>query len=293
LRNDSAQVKAERVRRNRTIMTAPEPPKRFRVALSFPGERRRFVKRVAKQLAASLGQKAVLYDAWYEAEFARPDLDTYLQTLYHDQADLIAVFLCAGYERKEWCGLEWRAVRDLIKRRRSDSVMPLRWDDTEIQGLFSIDGYVWIGRRSPAEIAAVIMERLRLLDPSLPPPPPPDTNRRRLIIGALLAFSLTGLTGGLAWWRLQPPPVQMLAGTILDASGRPIPEVEVALPDQGLQTRTDALGHFTLAVPGREPRQVQLIATAPGVAPHRQYVLTGSQRLSFVMDASTPGESRP
>ncbi len=137
--------------------------KRFRVALSFPGERRGFVEQVADYLSQALGRDRILYDAWYEAEFARPDLDTYLQALYRDQSDLICVFLCADYERKDWCGLEWRAVRDLIKRRQGSAVMPLRFDMTEIPGLFSTDGYVWLGDgRDPAEVATLILERWQL-----------------------------------------------------------------------------------------------------------------------------------
>jgi hypothetical protein len=133
--------------------------KRFRIALSFPGEQRSFVARVAEALAAHIGHDRVLYDQWYEAEFARPDLDTYLQGLYHDESELIAVFLCADYERKEWCGLEWRAIRDLIKRRQGQDVMPLRFDNTQVPGLFSSDGYVWIGERTPKEISDLILQR--------------------------------------------------------------------------------------------------------------------------------------
>src|SRR6185436_14948287 len=135
----------------------PTPTRRFRIALSFPGEHRPFVERVAERLAAAVGRERVLYDDYYEAEFARPDLDTYLQRLYHDESELIAVFLCSEYEAKEWCGLEWRAVRDLIKRRAS-AIMPLRFDDTAIPGLFSIDGYASIDGRSPEDIAALILQ---------------------------------------------------------------------------------------------------------------------------------------
>jgi len=134
--------------------------KRFRVALSFSGDHRAFVEQVAHHLAAKLGRDRVLYDRYYEPEFARLDLDTHLQRLYHDESELNAVFLCSGYQSKEWCGLEWRAIRDLIKRRKVDSVMPLRFDMTEVPGLFSTDGYVWIGDRSPTDIAEVILERL-------------------------------------------------------------------------------------------------------------------------------------
>src|SRR6185295_4602531 len=141
---------------------APTPTRRFRIALSFPGEHRPFVEQVAEHLSAAVGRDRVLYDKYYEAEFARPDLDTYLQGLYHDDSELIAVFLCAAYRDKEWCGLEWRALRDLIKRRQASSVMPLRFDDTEIPGLFSTDGYLWIGHRSPEDIANRILDRWRL-----------------------------------------------------------------------------------------------------------------------------------
>jgi hypothetical protein len=93
-------------------------PRRFRVAISFPGEQRRFVSQVAERLAAELGREKILYDEWHEAEFARPRLATYLPQLYRNETDLIAVFLCADYQSHEWCGLEWDAFFDLIKQRR-------------------------------------------------------------------------------------------------------------------------------------------------------------------------------
>ena len=133
---------------------------RFRVALSFPGEHRAFLANVAAHLARNIGKERVFYDAYYEAELARPDLDTYLQAIYHDQSELIVVFLCADYERKEWCGLEWRAIRDLLKKKQAAMIMPIRFDNTHIPGLFSIDGYVNVDERSPDAIAALIMQRL-------------------------------------------------------------------------------------------------------------------------------------
>ena len=89
-------------------MTQPAKSKRFRVALSFPGEHRPRVEAIASALAGTLGREKILYDRWYAPEFARPDLDIYLTELYHDESDLIAVFLCKEYNEKEWCGLEWR-----------------------------------------------------------------------------------------------------------------------------------------------------------------------------------------
>ena len=137
------------------------PTRRFRIALSFPGEHRPFVEQVAKHLSAAVGQDWVLYDQYYEAEFARVDLDTYLQGLYHDESELIAVFLCADYERKEWCGLEWRVVREMIKVKSSSRIMYLRLDDAPIEGLLSIDGYLDISAMSDDAVADAIMTRAR------------------------------------------------------------------------------------------------------------------------------------
>ena len=82
------------------------------IALSFLVESRDFVAEVAYCLAARLGQERILSDHSCEAEFARPDLDNHLQRLYHEDSELIAGFLSADHETKDWCRLEWRAIRE-------------------------------------------------------------------------------------------------------------------------------------------------------------------------------------
>ena len=152
--------KSNRQRQPSGPRAADNSTRRFATALSFPGERRRFVQQVAACLAMQLGQDRVLYDKYHEAEFARPDLDTHLQRLYHDESELVVVFLCADYQQKEWCGLEWRAIRDLMKGPRKSDIMLVRFDDTTIPGLFSIDGCLLIGNRPPEEIGDLILQRL-------------------------------------------------------------------------------------------------------------------------------------
>ena len=133
---------------------------RFRIALSFPGEFRPRVEKIAETLAGRLGREKVLYDKWYAAEFNRPNLDTYLSTLYHDESDLIVVFLCKEYNAKEWCGLEWRACRDVLKHKEDGRLMFFRLDDADVPGLYSIDGYQDVRGMTDAEVAAAILSRL-------------------------------------------------------------------------------------------------------------------------------------
>ena len=45
-------------------------PKRFKVALSFSGKYRAFIKRVGQRLSQDLTSDCVLYDEYHRAEFA-------------------------------------------------------------------------------------------------------------------------------------------------------------------------------------------------------------------------------
>lgn len=138
---------------------------RFAIALSFPGERRDFVERVASYLAGQVGRDRVLYDKYHEAEFAQPDLDVYLPNLYSTKSELIVIFLCAAYAKKRWCKLEWRSIRQLISTSESQRIMFISFDEIGAVpelGILSGDGYASIGSRSPDEIAALILQRLEV-----------------------------------------------------------------------------------------------------------------------------------
>jgi len=136
----------------------------FKVAVSFPGEKRRYVSRVVDFLRGQLGKDSVFYDFDYKAQLARPNLDTLLQKIYRDQSDLIVVFLCAEYAEKQWCGLEWRAIRDIIKSKQDERVMYIRFDDAQVDGVLSIDGYIDGCAHSAEEVANFILTRIAELE---------------------------------------------------------------------------------------------------------------------------------
>ena len=146
---------------------APSPPapttsglRRFAVALSLPGEQRDYVQQVADGLRPRV---SVFYDRFFAAELARPDLDLYLQDIYRNQSDLLVIFLCAEYEKKDWCGIEWRAIRDLLKNRERDRIMFMRFDDAVVPGVFSIDGSVDLRNTTPVEANDMICQRVTML----------------------------------------------------------------------------------------------------------------------------------
>jgi len=136
----------------------------FKVALSFPGEVRPLVEKVASNLERLLGPNAYFYDNNYVSQLARPSLDVFLQGIYRNRAKLIVVFISADYQRKKWCGIEFRAIRDIIAEREAQRIMFIRTDDGAVDGVFATDGYVDSRKHSAADIAKFVKERVSLLE---------------------------------------------------------------------------------------------------------------------------------
>ncbi len=135
---------------------------RFKVAFSFPGELREFVSQVVAQVKAQLPVGAVFYDHDFVAQLARPNLDNLLQSVYLNNSDLLVVFLSSDYERKMWCGIEWRAIRAVINNKADESVMLIRSDDAAIPGIFPQDGYIDMNQFTADQVAGFVLQRTRL-----------------------------------------------------------------------------------------------------------------------------------
>ena len=140
----------------------PASAKRFRVAFSFAGEKRDFVKQIADLLARHFSEAAILYDKYFEAEFAKARLGFSLPALYHKESDLIVAVLCPDYDKKEWCGLEWTAIYGLIKQGNVDQVMLTRFDRVDGEGLYGLAGFIELDHKTPEQAVTLILERLAL-----------------------------------------------------------------------------------------------------------------------------------
>jgi hypothetical protein len=132
----------------------------FDVGLSFPGEARPLVAGIASELNSMLGHDAYFYDANYTSQLAGPGLDRLLQDIYRNRCKLIVVFIGTDYQKKDWCGLEFRVIEEIILKRDLDRVMYVRIDDGEVAGVFATDGYIDARQYDAATIARFIQERL-------------------------------------------------------------------------------------------------------------------------------------
>ncbi len=141
--------------------TTPAERKRFAIAVSFPGEHRRFVRNVVERLAEVLGRERVFYDEWYEAELLGQNGDLKLRRYYREQAEMVVPFFSEHYE-KPWCEIEWHAIRAMLYARRSDdAVVPVQMDGTRVEGWESIDFAIRRKRRSGREIADLLIAAYR------------------------------------------------------------------------------------------------------------------------------------
>lgn len=139
----------------------------FDVALSFPGEVRPLVQEVSEEVQKRLGDNSCFYDNNYVSQLARPNLDVLLQDIYRNRSRIVVVFLSDDYVRKDWCGIEFRAIREIIFA-REDKVMFVRTGAGDVAGTFKIDGYVDANRFNASDIAKFIQERVLLATMPLP-----------------------------------------------------------------------------------------------------------------------------
>jgi tetratricopeptide (TPR) repeat protein len=134
--------------------------KRFRIAFSFTGEKRDFVKQIADILAKQFGEEKILYDKFHEAEFAHANLAFDLPALYKQDSDLVVLVFCPDYEHKEWCSLEWRAIYSIIKEGGEKQIILTRFGHVDGKGLYGLAGFIELDDKTPEQAATLILERL-------------------------------------------------------------------------------------------------------------------------------------
>jgi len=146
------------------FFNGPLKNRHFRVGISYSSDKRDFVGKVVNLLSDKIGAENVFYDEYYVSQLARFELDLFLGEIYRRQCDLIVVFFSCDYDKRRWCHLEWRNMRDIIFNHgvESSKIMPFKFGRLEIPGMLSIDGGIDIEERGlmPDQVASHILSRL-------------------------------------------------------------------------------------------------------------------------------------
>jgi hypothetical protein len=167
-----AQEERDRQPESRTQPTPPDSEgqatsdlseKRFRVAFSFPGEKREFVGKVASILAERFGREAILYDEFHKVEFPSYDLASLLSRVFDEEVALVVAIVSGDYDKKQWVGLDLEEVLSLTERHGSDRVMLCRFGGVLPLGLSPAE-YVALDHMTPQDFVALILQRLATIE---------------------------------------------------------------------------------------------------------------------------------
>lgn len=203
--------------------------KEFDIALSFAGEDREYVKRVAELLTQS-GVK-VFYDSFEEANLWGKDLYSYLIDIYKNKALYTIMFISESYSKKLWTNHERKAMQARAFQESAEYILPARFDDTEIPEVLPTTGFISLVDRTPENFVEIIHKKL--------------VNSGRTIPSESLrkAFFSTGTIP-----KIEP---LFLRVVIKSSTGEFIPSASiVAIADNNTikQGMTDANGSLTLEI---------------------------------------------
>jgi hypothetical protein len=175
--------------------------KKYDIALSFAGEDRNYVAKVAKILKNR--NIRLFYDEYEEVDMWGKDLSIHLETIYGEKSDAVVIFCSQYYVNKGVPRYELKVALSKAMNSEIEYVLPARFDDTKIPGIPDTTVYFDLREISPEKFAEIIIEKLELLGirqyPRSSHKEPSGWNRKE---GVIQLLSMGG-SGGERWVRLQ------------------------------------------------------------------------------------------
>lgn len=132
----------------------------YDVCLSFAGEQRDYVERIASEL------KQAGLDVFYDQdEDIAPklwgrDLGEYLDYIYRQGSRFCLMFISGDYAEKAWTTHERRSALARVVEEGGDYLLPARFDDTELPGLRPTTGYVDLREIAPHTLVSFVLKKL-------------------------------------------------------------------------------------------------------------------------------------
>ena len=143
----------------------------YDVCLSFAGEDRNYVRKVANALK-SKGIR-VFYDEYAQVDMWGKDLYVHLDEIYQNTARFCVLFASKHYAKKVWSNHERQSAQARAIRQHAEYILPAKFDNTQIPGLRSTIGYLDLRKLTPDRLADMIIEKIgnRQIANYFPPQP--------------------------------------------------------------------------------------------------------------------------
>lgn len=130
----------------------------YDICLSFAGEQRPYVERVASSLKNA--SVRVFYDRYEQVNLWGKDLYEHLSQVYRDRARYCVIFISKEYAAKQWTTHERKSAQARAFRENSVYILPARFDETELPGMNDTVGYMDLRSLTPDQFAALIVQKL-------------------------------------------------------------------------------------------------------------------------------------
>ncbi len=134
-------------------------PSNFDVAISFAGAERELAEKLAGILRAA--GIAVFYDNFYPEHLWGKNLTAFLDEIYRKRAKFCVVFVSEEYKERKWTNHELRSAQaKALEQKGEEYILPVKVDDTELDGLPPNIGYVGISL-GIEKIAELLIKKLQ------------------------------------------------------------------------------------------------------------------------------------
>lgn len=153
----TVEQKATTTTQNSPRSSAPSDME-YDVALSFAGEDREYVEKVAALLHDA--DVRVFYDKFETAQLWGRNLADHLGDIYGRRARFVVMFISKHYPAKAWPTHERQSAQARAIRENTVVLLPARFDDTDIPGMPTTTGYIDLRQTSPGELVELIVQKL-------------------------------------------------------------------------------------------------------------------------------------
>lgn len=233
---------------------------RHEIALSFAGEDRSYVEMVARFLQSH--HVSFFYDDYNTTDLWGKNLYTHLIEVYSKADRYVVMFISRHYAEKVWTNHERSAAQSRALLEKGEYILPVRFDDTAIEGLLPTVNYLDARKLSPELLASKILEKLGrpiILAKANVVPPPYSATLTNIVIfdykshdgrfqighGDLTFESKWSSSGSTSIHCYNDPP--SLRGVAVAPIGTEISSlIDVSQLDFTSRVRTPALGQFVV-----------------------------------------------
>ena len=138
----------------------PKPEYEFDVVLSFAGEDRLIVEKYVSILKSKSKSLTVFYDEEKRSELWGKNLVEELYDIYKNKARYCILFISKHYLNKMWTNHERQAAQERALKEKSEYILPIKLDDTELPGMPTTIGYLDLRVLNIEEIASETINKL-------------------------------------------------------------------------------------------------------------------------------------